>query len=51
MSREVGSRCACEQCGAELVYEKACRCPDSMPHVEIFCGRQMKRAEGEGEGD
>ena len=32
-------------CGAVLVYEKPCPCPESMPHSEICCGEQMK-AEG-----
>ena len=43
MAREVGERYACEKCGAQLVYEKPCPCPDSSPHSEICCGKQMKR--------
>ena len=42
MKREVGDRYACEKCGAQLVYEKPCPCPESMPHSEICCGEQMK---------
>ncbi len=43
MPRKVGERYVCEQCGAQLVYEKACPCPEDMPHSEICCGKQMKR--------
>jgi hypothetical protein len=40
--RQVGDRYVCEECGAQLVYEKACPCPEGMPHSEICCGKQMK---------
>jgi hypothetical protein len=49
MPRKAGDRYACEKCGAELVYEKPCPCPPTMPHVEICCGQQMKLV-GEGGG-
>jgi hypothetical protein len=44
MARSAGDRYVCEGCGAELVYEKACPCPESAssPHSEICCGKQMK---------
>jgi hypothetical protein len=42
MPRQVGDRYVCEKCGAQLVYEKPCPCPESMPHSEICCGEQMK---------
>jgi hypothetical protein len=42
MSRNVGDRYVCEKCGAALVYEKACPCPEGMKHSEICCGEQMK---------
>jgi hypothetical protein len=42
MPRQIGDRYVCEKCGAQLVYEKACPCPASMPHSEICCGEQMK---------
>jgi len=45
MSREVGERYRCESCKAELVYEKACPCPDKMAHSEICCGQQMTKLE------
>ncbi|MEM9909063.1 MAG: hypothetical protein AAF921_29040, partial [Cyanobacteria bacterium P01_D01_bin.44] len=47
MPRQVGDRYACEKCGAQLVYEKPCPCPDSMPHSEICCGEQMKLVQEE----
>jgi hypothetical protein len=43
MPRAAGDRHVCEKCGAELVYEKGCPCPPSMPHSEICCGEQMKK--------
>ncbi len=42
MARNVGDRFACEKCGAVLVYEKACPCPEKDTHHEICCGEQMK---------
>ena len=41
MPRSVGDRYACESCGAQLVYEKPCPCPEGKPHSEICCGTQM----------
>lgn len=42
MPRKIGDRYVCEKCGAQLVYEKPCPCPEGMPHSEICCGEQMK---------
>jgi len=42
MPRKTGDRYVCEKCGAELVYEKPCPCPEGMAHSESCCGRQMK---------
>ncbi|MDE3197365.1 MAG: hypothetical protein KGN84_13530 [Acidobacteriota bacterium] len=44
MARNTGDRYACEKCGAVLVYEKTCPCPQGNPHAhaEICCGEQMK---------
>jgi hypothetical protein len=42
MPRKVGDRFTCEKCGAVLVYEKGCPCPEGMPHSELCCGQQMK---------
>jgi hypothetical protein len=43
MSRNAGERYVCEQCGAELVYEKPCPCKEG-GHSEVCCGKQMKKA-------
>ncbi len=43
MSRDVGDRYRCVQCGAELVYEKPCLCDESQPHSEICCEEQMQK--------
>lgn len=48
MSREVGDRYICDQCGARLVYERPCPCPAGDPHAEICCGVQMRELK---EGD
>lgn len=45
MSRAKGDRYACERCGAELIYTKACPCGDKMRHEEICCGIQMKKVD------
>jgi hypothetical protein len=45
MPREVGDRYYCPQCGAQLIYEKPCPCPESMPHSEICCGEQMRQVQ------
>jgi hypothetical protein len=50
MTRNIGDRYSCESCGAQLVYEKGCPCPPSMPHSEICCGKQMKLLSREGAG-
>jgi hypothetical protein len=42
MPRREGQRLVCEKCKAELVYVKACPCPENMPHSEVCCGQQMK---------
>jgi hypothetical protein len=48
MARKVGERYVCEKCGAVLVYEKACDCPEGGTHAhsEICCGQQMKATGG-----
>lgn len=44
MARQTGDRYRCEKCGAELVYEKACPCPnDDEVHSETCCEQQMKK--------
>jgi hypothetical protein len=45
MPRNAGDRYVCEKCGAQLVYEKPCPCPEKRnAHSEICCGEQMKKA-------
>jgi hypothetical protein len=51
MARSVGDRYVCEKCGAALVYEKACPCPEGGMHSEICCGQQMKASPGSGSTD
>ncbi|GAC51542.1 hypothetical protein GOAMI_01_02480 [Gordonia amicalis NBRC 100051 = JCM 11271] len=41
MPRNAGDRYECQDCGARLVYEKECPCPEGMEHREICCGKQM----------
>lgn len=41
MSRKVNDRYVCEQCGAQIVYEKPCSCSADKPHSEICCDVQM----------
>jgi hypothetical protein len=48
MSRKIGDRFKCEKCGAVVVYEKPCPCPEKMKHSEICCGEQMKAVKDEG---
>lgn len=43
MSRDVGDRYRCVQCGAELVYEKPGLCDESQPHSEICFEEQMQK--------
>lgn len=43
MPRQTGERYHCPKCGAQLIYEKPCPCPEGSPHAEICCGEQMKR--------
>lgn len=45
MPRAIGERYRCEKCGAQLVYEIACPCPEGMAHSETCCGVQMKKVE------
>lgn len=42
MPRHIGERYLCPKCGAQLVYEKPCPCPEGSPHAEICCGEQMR---------
>ncbi len=50
MPREIGERYHCPKCGAQLVYEKPCPCPEGSPHSEICCGEQMQRLQPDASG-
>jgi hypothetical protein len=44
MAHLVGERFGCDECGAEIVFVKACLCPESeqKAHSDICCGKQMR---------
>lgn len=44
MSHPVGERLRCDECGAEIVFVKACPCPETEPrsHADICCGKDMR---------
>ncbi|MRG96839.1 hypothetical protein [Polyangium spumosum] len=44
MSHPAGERLRCDDCGAEIVYTKACNCPEREPkaHADICCGKEMR---------
>lgn len=45
MPRAVGERYECTECGAALVYEKACPCcKPASDHGEVCCGQPMSKA-------
>jgi hypothetical protein len=50
MPRRIGERYHCPKCGAQLVYEKPCPCPEGSPHSEICCGEQMQRLQLDASG-
>lgn len=44
MAHEAGERLHCDHCGAEIVFVKACPCPDQEPkkHANMCCGEEMR---------
>lgn len=44
MAHPLGERLHCDECGAELVFTKACTCPEREPktHSDICCGKEMR---------
>lgn len=44
MSHPVGERLHCDECGAEIVFVKACPCPEreEKAHADICCGKEMR---------
>jgi hypothetical protein len=45
MPYPAGERLRCDDCGAEIVFVKACTCPEQRPraHSDICCGKEMRR--------
>lgn len=44
MPHPVGERLRCDDCGAEVLFVKACPCPEKQPraHSDICCGKEMR---------
>ncbi len=44
MAHPTGERLRCDECGAEIVFVKACRCSEQepKPHSHICCGKEMR---------
>lgn len=44
MPHPIGERLRGDACGAEIVFEKACPCPDREPqqHYDVCCGKPMR---------
>lgn len=44
MSHPVGERLICDECGAEIVFLKACPCGEREPkaHSDTCCGKEMR---------
>ena len=44
MARPAGEKLRCDDCGAEILYVKACPCPDREPrrHSDTCCGKEMR---------
>lgn len=44
MAHPEGERLRCDECGAEIMYTRACPCPETeqKEHADICCGKQMQ---------
>lgn len=43
MPHPVGERLVCDSCGAEIMFTKACPCPDeAQAHSDRCCGKAMR---------
>lgn len=44
MAHPVGERLRCDECGAEIIFTKACNCPEKQPkaHSDICCNKEMR---------
>lgn len=44
MPHPAGERLRCDDCGAEILFVKACPCPEKPgAHSDICCGKEMRR--------
>jgi hypothetical protein len=43
MSHPAGERLRCDECGAEILFVKACSCPEheQKVHSDLCCGKEM----------
>jgi hypothetical protein len=44
MAHQTGEMLRCDECGAEIVFTKACTCPEKQPkaHSDICCNKEMR---------
>ena len=42
MPHPTGERLRCDDCGAEIMFVKACPCPDAKKHSDVCCGKEMR---------
>ncbi len=44
MPHPTGEKLRCDDCGAEIVFTKACPCPEREPkaHSDLCCGKEMR---------
>jgi len=44
MPHPTGERLRCDECGAEIMFTKACPCPEREPrqHSDLCCGKEMR---------
>ncbi len=44
MAHPLGEKLRCEECGAEVVYIKACNCPEreKKVHSHLCCNKEMR---------
>lgn len=44
MPHPTGERLRCDDCGAEIVFERACLCPETeaKKHSDVCCGKEMR---------
>lgn len=44
MAHPIGERLRCDECGAEIVFAKACNCQEgeAESHSDVCCGKEMR---------